>query len=342
MGQGRTTTIQREKSPRAVPLKKPAMLHRGDTIGIVAPSSTVFEEADIEFTFAWLSKLGLKYKLGKHIFDSYSDMAGADEDRAADFMAMWTDPEVQAIMPLRGGNGAVRILPLLDFASIARHNKLFVGYSDITALHIAIHQRTGLVTFYGPMAGSFYKSSYTHRYWTKAVMSTKPLGLITDPAPASVWAPKYPPNRIVIAPGKGRGRLIGGCMTLVRQLMGTPYEMDTAGKIVFLEDLAEEPHAIDRFLSQLLLAGKLQQAAGIIIAECVTCKPGDSNRNSFTLNYSVEHVLRDRLGALGIPVVYGLRFGHGTDQFTVPLGPMALLEAKDGQVRFKIEEAATH
>lgn len=326
----------------STPLVKPRALRRGDTIGIIAPSSPLFEEGEIEFAFQWLHKIGLKYKIGKHVFKSYSDYAGADEARAEDFHEIWSDPDVDAVVPLRGGNGAARILPLLDFELIRTQPKLFVGYSDITALHVPIHQRTGLITFYGPMAASFYKSSYSYHYFVKAVMSTRAIGLVTDPVPNEVWSPQYPPPRMIIAEGKAKGRLNGGCMTLIRQLEGTAYALDTRNKIVFLEDLEEEPHSVDRFLSQLLLAGKLQQAAGIMVAECISCKPGDSNRNSLPLNYSVERVLKERLGNLGIPVVYGLRFGHGKDQFTVPYGVNATLEASRSRVRLKIEGSACH
>ncbi len=321
---------------------KPRALRKGDTVGIIAPASPLFEEGEIEFTYQWLQKLGLKWKVGKHLFEKYSDFAGSDEARLEDLMTMWCDAEVDAIIPLRGGNGAARLLPLLDFELIAKNPKLFVGYSDITALLVPIHQRTGLVCFYGPMATSFFKTSYTYRYWMKAVMSNRPIGVVTDPIADRVWAPKYPPHRLVIAEGKAKARLTGGCMTVVRQLMGTPFEMETEGKIVFLEDLNEEPHQIDRFIAQLLLGGKLQKAAGIMIAECINCKPGNSHRHVLPLNYSVEAMLRERLGNLGIPVVYGMRFGHGEDQITLPLGAMASLEATKTGVRFKIEEHAAH
>lgn len=322
------------------PLVKPAVLRKGAIVAIVAPSTPPFEPDDIEFTYKWLTKLGLKYKVGKHVFDRWGDCAGTDQQRLEDFHRAWADPEVDAVLPIRGGNGAARLLPELDFDLIASNPKIFMGYSDITGLLIPIHQRTGLVTFHGP-ACSFYKSGYTHHYFQKSLMQTKPIGYITDPDPKEPWKPEYPPTRLVIAEGKARGRLVGGCMTLIRQLNGTPFEIQTAGKIVFLEDVQEEPHSIDRMLTQLLLAGKLKDAAGIAVGECVKCRPGDSGRNALPLSYSVEHVLRERLGGLGIPVVYGLRFGHGTEQFTLPLGVMASLEVSRQGVRFKIEEAAT-
>lgn len=340
----RTDSEKAKPEPRAaeaVKLIKPRALKKGDTVGIIAPSTPPFEPGDIEFTYKWLGKLGLKYKVGKHIFESWSDYAGSDEARLEDLHNLFADPEVDAILPIRGGNGAVRLLPAMKFELIKENPKILVGYSDITGLLIPIHQKTGLVTFHGPTAGSFYRSSYTYHYYVKALTRAKPIGVVTDPEASDPWRPQYPPYRLVIAEGVGRGRLIGGCMTLIRQLMGTAYEIDTKGKLVFLEDLTEEPYSIDRMLSQLLLAGKLKDAAGILVGECVDCRPGDSKRNVLPLSYSVESVLRDRLGSLGIPVVYGMRFGHGTDQFTLPIGVMASLHASSGAVRFKIEESGT-
>jgi muramoyltetrapeptide carboxypeptidase len=331
--------VLQTKPTTSTKIIKPRALRKGDTVGIIAPSNALFEQGEIEFTYQWLQKLGLKWKLGKHVFETYSEFAGSDEARLEDFMTMWCDAEVDGILPLRGGNGAARLLPWLDFELIGKHPKLFVGYSDLTALLVPIHQRTGLVTFYGPMATSFFKTSYSYHYWTKAVMSNRPIGLVTDPLPDQAWKPAYPPPRMVIAEGRGRGRLMGGCLTLIKQLQGTPFEADLTGKIVFLEDLHEEPHQIDRMITQLLYGGKLQKAAGILIGECINCKPGESQRQRFHLNNSVESILRDRLGSLGIPVVYGMRFGHGQNQFTLPIGAMATLEAKGtGAVKFKIEE----
>ncbi len=320
---------------------KPPHLRKGDTVGIIAPSSPPFEQGDLEFTFEWLQKLGFRYKIGKHILDCYSDMAGHDQERLADFHSMWADREVQAILPVRGGNGCARLLPLIDFELIRNNPKIFIGYSDLTALINPIQQQTGLVTFHGPMAGSFFRSSYTHHFFTKALTNNRPVGLVVDPLPSDNWNPKYPPARIVIAEGRGRGPLVGGCMTLVKQLMGTPFDIDTEGKILFLEDIREEPYNIDRFLTQMLLAGKLQKAKGIILAEFIDCRPGESSREVMELNHSVEFILRDRLSKLGIPVVYGMRFGHGREQFTIPIGVTASLEANRNKVRFKIEESAT-
>lgn len=339
--EAQSTTREIEEPSNETRILKARALKKGATIGIVAPSSPPFEEGDIEFTFQWLRKLGLKWKVGKHVFDRYGDVAGTDEDRLRDFHDMWQDPDVDALLPVRGGNGSVRLLDKLNYDLISRVPKIVIGYSDITGLLIPINQMTGLVTFHGPTAGSFFESPYTHHYFVKALMSSKPLGMIADPPMKDSWNPEYPPNRMVLNAGQARGRLTGGCLTLVRQLMGTPWEIDTRGKILFLEDFQEEPYNIDRMLTQLELSGKFEEAAGIIIGECASCKPGDSRRNQMRLNWSVERMLRDKFSKMNKPVVYGMRLGHSREKFVLPLGVMALLKADDKGVTFKIEESAT-
>ncbi len=328
-----------EKSSSAI--LKPKHLKKGDTVAIISPASPSFNPGELEYAIEWLAKLGLRVKLGKHIFNSYSDMAGTDDERLEDLHEAFADQSVSAIIPVRGGNGVCRLLPKLDFELIRKNPKIFIGYSDLTALINPIHQRTGLVTFHGPMACSFYKSSYSYFYFQKALMSSKPLGLIVDPIPDKLFAPKYPPPRVLIAEGKARAPLAGGCMTLIKQLMGTSYELETEGKILFLEDVSEEPHSLDAYLTQLLLSGSLQKAKGIIVGECRSCEPGGSGRLRLPLNKSIEKVFKERLSGLGIPVVYGLRLGHGDDQFSLPIGVSATLEASKGKVKFKIEEPAT-
>ncbi len=321
-------------------LIKPRSLKKGDLVGIVAPASPLDNESNIEYTLSWLGKLGLKVKLGKNIFRRHGDQAGTDQERLEDLHTLWTDPQVAAILALRGGNSSVKLLPHIDFELLKRHPKIFIGGSDITGLLVPIYQKTGLVTFYGPTANSFFDSSYTFHYFKKAIFKREPFGLIVDPIPATIWKPEYPPTRVVISEGLAHGMLTGGCLTLIHQLMGTPYEIETQGKILFIEDINEEPYAIDRMLTQLLLAQKLQNAAGIIVGACLDCRPGVGARR-FNLNHSLDAVLRDRLGNLGIPVVFGLRFGHGQDKLTLPLGVMATLQCRQKDVRFRIDEGAT-
>lgn len=326
--------------PSATRPLKPKVLKKGDTVGIITPSSAPFEPGVLQFAVDWLEKNGLKYKIGANAFKSYSSYAGSDKARAEDFNTLWADDEVAAILPFRGGAGATRILPALDFKLFAARPKIICGFSDITALLIAINQKSNLVTFHGPTLNLIFDSAYTESYFHKAVMSTAAVGLITDPPTEDAWGIDYPPPRMVICEGKAKGRLTGGCLTLIRGLMGTPWEINTEDRIVFLEDVEEEPHSIDRMITQLLLAGKFDRAAGIIIGDCAGCRPGGSKRNVFSLNMPVETILRERLGHLDIPVIYGLKIGHTVDKITLPLGAMASLTATSSGVRFKLEEAA--
>jgi muramoyltetrapeptide carboxypeptidase len=322
-------------------LVKPRVLKRGDTIGICAPASFSLEPGYMEYGLRFLKKLGLKYKLSKNISRAWGSYAGTDQERLDDLHSMFADPEVSAIMCARGGNGTVRLLPGLDFDLIGKNPKILIGFSDITGLLIPIHQQTGLVTFHGPTFGWFFKNKYSYDHFVHALMQTKPIGLVEDPKAKDEWDPPYPPPRMVLNPGSARGPLIGGCLTLISQLMGTPYQIDAAGKILFIEDIKEEPHAIDRMLTQLQLAGTFNKVRGVIIGECLDCNPGASKRNQLTLNYGLEHVLREKLSFLKVPVVYGLRFGHGDHKITLPLGVTATLDATQDDVLFRIEESAT-
>lgn len=276
------------------------------------------------------------------MFDSIGDLAGSDKDRAADLNNFFADKQIRAIIAIRGGNGSARLLPLLDWDTIASNPKIIMGYSDITALLLAIHQRTGLVTFHGPTASSFFESPYTFEYFQKAVMQKEPIGEIGDPKPKE-WAPDYPPTRTILNGGQAVGTLTGGCLTLIKQLMGTRYEIDTKNKILFIEDVSEEPHSIDRMLTQLDLAGKFDHIKGLIIGECVGCKPGASKRERMALNMSIEKIFKSKFSNFHAPVVYGMRLGHSSEKMTLPLGLKARLVAnKDKQssnVVLSIEEA---
>ncbi|MBP9089801.1 LD-carboxypeptidase [bacterium] len=326
-------------------MQKPRVLKKGDTVGIIAPSSPQFEPGNLKFATDWLTKMGLHFKIGANSTKSYSSYAGSDSARAEDLHTLWSDDAITAVLPMRGGAGASRILPKLDFSLFAQKPKILVGFSDITALLIAINQKSNLVTFHGPTVGLMFETAYTHSYYQKAIMSTAAIGLVADP-PSEVWGSDYPPTRMVIAEGKGRGLLTGGCLTLIRGLMGTPYEIDCADRIVFLEDVDEEPHNIDRILTQMILAGKFDRARGVIIGDCSGCRPGGSKRNILPLNSSLEVILREHFSQLGIPVIYGLKLGHTPDKVTLPLGVMASLNvtastsSSSSSVRFKIEEAA--
>lgn len=306
---------------------KPKRLCLGDTIGVVAPASS----GDLELTMAgirWLRTQGFQVQLGKTVEQTVGFLAGTDADRAADINTMFASPLIDGIFCLRGGYGTMRLLELLDYECIRTHPKVFLGYSDITALHNSIGQRTGLVTFHGPMVASDMGkglSDYTWDYFLRAVMANKPLGLINNP-------PLLPPP-VFITSGTAQGYLTGGNLSLIVSTLGTPYEIDTRGKILCLEEVGEAPYRIDRMLTQLLLAGKLQETAGIVIAVCADCDQDDPP------NFTLEEVLRERLGELNKPVLYNLYFGHTEEKATLPLGVKAILAADIGGL--KVLETAT-
>lgn len=330
-------------SSETLALVKPSLLKKGDKIAIAAPSSPSFEEGKLEFALKRFSELGLVPVLGEHLFDSLGDLAGCDKDRASDLNKFFADKNIKAIFAIRGGNGSARLLPMLDWELIKANPKIIIGYSDITALLLAIHQETGLVTFHGPTASSFFESPYTYEYFLKALMQKDPIGEIGDPKEKE-WAPDYPPSRMILTGGQAVGALTGGCLTLIKQLMGTRYEIDTRNKILFIEDVSEEPHSIDRMITQLDLAGKFDHIKGLIIGECVGCKPGASKRERMTLNMSIESIFKNRFSNFHAPVVYGMRLGHSSEKMTLPLGVKARLVAnqssKSSKVSLSILEAA--
>jgi muramoyltetrapeptide carboxypeptidase len=304
-------------APRA-PIK-PARLQPGQTIGLIAPSGPV-SATMLESIMEQLTKLGYKYKLGLHVRERYGYLAGSDAQRAADLNAAFADPEVDAIFALRGGYGGTRILSRLDYTTIRRNPKIFIGYSDITAFHTAFHQRTGLVTFHGPV-GNLKYTDFTQPYVWEAL--TNPAGgrvLQHSAINTTKDDPVY--RREVITPGRAQGRLVGGNLTLLAAMAGTPYALkDVKGKILFMEEVEEKPYRVDRMLTQLMQTVDLRTCAGIALGIFEGCgvKPGDS---SLTLH----DTLRDRLGGLGVPVFYGYSFGHIPNQFTLPVGVEAEMD----------------
>ncbi|MDQ3281951.1 MAG: LD-carboxypeptidase [Acidobacteriota bacterium] len=309
---------------------KPKRLAPGDTVALVLPATAVFEADEIAFAKEQLEAIGLKVAIGPHAYDRHGYFAGRDRDRADDLNRMFADDAIAGIVCYTGGWGSPRVLPYLDYDLIARNPKVLIGYSDITALLNAIHQRTGLVTFHGPVGSSTFEP-YTLENFRRVVMTPEAAGTVALPA-------KKPndlvdrTNRIVrIAPGKASGRLAGGNLTMLASLMGTPYEIDTNGAILLLEDIREDLYRIDRMLTQLALAGKFDKAAGIAFGRCTECSYKGPT-------FSLEEILRDRFGSGGKPAVSGLSFGHIEQKLTLPIGINATLDASAGTL--SIDEAA--
>jgi muramoyltetrapeptide carboxypeptidase len=303
---------------------KPPRLRTNSLIGLVAPASGPPDTSHLERGRRSLERLGFRVRLGRHLLNSHGYLAGPDEVRAEDLNEMFADETVEAIFCIRGGYGTSRLLPLLDWSALKRGPKIILGYSDITALELAILKEIGLVTFYGPMvttemAGTFRQEDRERMLdvLTK-VHPPKPIGAATEED-----------GPTVICPGSATGPLIGGCLSVLLSLLGTPYEPDLDGAILFLEDIDEEPYRLDRYLTQLRLSGKLNTVAGVALGQFVNCEPR-RERSSFPVSLSCRQVLQDRLGDLSVPVLSGLGFGHGERKATLPQGVAAALDAQRG------------
>lgn len=311
------------------PLKlKPRPLQEGQAIGIPAPAGPVNRE-QLEYTASIFESWGYRVVFGEHIFERHGYLAGSDFDRAADLNAMFRDGNVHAIICARGGYGSPRLLDLLDYDAIRTHPKIFLGYSDVTALHLAISRKTGLVTFHGPMAMADPKKGmpeFNAGWMQRALTETAPLGEIANPAGG--------PAVCSLVGGKASGELVGGNLSLICSTLGTPYEIDTRGKLLFIEDVDEAPYRMDRMLTQLVLAGKIRDAVGVVFGESVGCEMGEEGKPSLTLEDVIEEVLVPQ----GKPLIYGLACGHGEFKATLPIGVMATLDAD--REKFYIEEAA--
>jgi len=318
LGRGQKTSMQ--KISRKI--IKPKRLSAGDTIGIIAPASGA-EKEKFDAAVAMFEAMGYKTKVGKYARGDRGIFSGTDKERLHDLMWAFTDKDVDAVWCIRGGDGAPRILPDIDFDVIKKNPKIFVGYSDITSLHVAISQATGLVTFHGPGASSTF-SDYTKPHvfdlLTGAAAPYK-IELADANREKGKQAPLFQTE--TITKGKCRGKLIGGNLSLLAALAGTPYALrDLKGKILFIEDVNERPYRIDRMLTQLRQSADLKSLAGVALGIFDGCEPPAGKPSQ-----TAQDVIKDRLGDLGVPVVYGLSFGHIRDQCTLPVGTEAELDA---------------
>jgi len=312
---------------------RPRRLRPGATVGVVAPSSMVAESMPVEIARESLEALGLRVRMGAYTRARYGYFSGRDEERADDVNEMFRDPEVDAVFALRGGWGAARILPLLDWEAIAANPKILLGYSDVTALLLAVHARTGLVTFHGPMGISRWTRFPVEHL--RSVLFRAEAPTLANPTGADDTLVQTQ-NRIqTIRPGRARGRLLGGNLTVLSALVGSPYLPDWDGAILFLEDVDEAVYRVDRMLTHLRLAGVLDRIGGFVFGRCTGCNPG-AGFGSLTL----EEVFRDHIAPLGIPAWTGAMIGHITDQWTVPVGAEAEIDASRGTIRL-LEPAVT-
>ena len=305
----------------------PNGLSVGDTIGIVSPASAIFETEPYEIAVESFEAMGLKVKLGEFVNDRFGHLGGTDAERAKEFNDMFRDPDVKAVIALRGGSGAARILDMIDYKVIAKNPKIFIGYSDITALHLAIYAKTGLVTFHGPLAVSTWnKFSYSI---FKQILFDKQALLLENPKDIGDNLTQVT-NRIrTISPGKAQGVLLGGNLSVLTGIMGSEYfPSQWENKILYLEDIGEQIYAVDRMMSQLKLGGVLDKISGFVFGKCTSCEPG-SGYGSFTLEEVIDHYIKP----LNIPAYSGAMFGHISDNSTIPNGLLAEINADNGTIQ---------
>jgi muramoyltetrapeptide carboxypeptidase len=304
------------------PLIKPPRLRRGDVVGLIAPGGYT-SDAAIDKAVQHIESLGFRVKLGTYLRDVWGNYGGTVAARIADLHAMFRDPEVKAIWAIRGGSGCISLLRHLDYRLIRTHPKILLGYSDITALHLAIHRHAGLVTFHGPVASST-PSDYATEHLLAVLM--EPRGSYTIPMSAendrrALEEPWYATR--TVHEGVATGPLIGGNLSLVSALAGTPYAADFTGSLLFIEEVNEEPYRIDRWMTQLDLAVGFDKAAAIMIGICENCGPqGDGP--SLTLDETFDVHLQP----LRVPAVTGYSFGHIRNQFTIPVGVWGRLDTE--------------
>ena len=296
-------------------LQKPKRLEPGDTIGIVAPSFKC-PNKNLADGLEHLKELGYKIKMRPGLNKGWGYMADTDKNKANDIMKMFTDPKVDAIICTRGGWGSMKLWSMLDWKTISRNPKIFSGFSDITSLHIALNQKGNMLSFHGPMAGSCLYgrvTQYTEKLFWRVLSDSEPLGEL--PLPGNKKLTK-------INGGKATGILAGGNISLVAASMGTPFQVNFKGKILFLEEVGERIYCLDRYFSQIFQSGAIKGVKGLILGEFLDCKP-DKSKNDFTINQIIEQYFKP----LRIPILADLPFGHGKQNAVMPVGLRVTLDA---------------
>jgi muramoyltetrapeptide carboxypeptidase len=294
----------------------------GGTIGVAAPASPYDSRSEVLRGVEWWESQGYRVKLAEHVYARDDYVAGDAKDRAADVNALFADPEVDVVQALQGGYGSAQTIPYLDFDAIGASPKPLVGFSDITALHVSIRQRTGMPTVYGNGLVGVGSAEAT------AFARERLLAVLTGDATGPVPPNPDDPYVRAIRGGKVTAPLVGGCLWLLMQTMGTPWELDLDGAIFFFEDYKAPPYYVDGMLTQLKHAGKLDGVVGVVVGEMEGCDWGDLRPASdWARSRSLEDVLEEHLEPLGVPVLYRLPLGHGKHLAALPLGVRYTLDA---------------
>ena len=304
---------------------KPKRLKSGATIGLVTPSGPITEQ-QLEKTVQNIEGLGFKLAYNRtRLLAKKGYLAGRDISRADEINRMFDNEQIDGIWAVRGGYGATRILDMLNYKVIRQNPKVFIGYSDITAIHQAIFKKTNLVSFHGPVGASEF-TDYTKKYVMQLISETSSTVKIEHSAQNEMLEDNTY-SSYVINSGIAEGQLIGGNLTLAASLVGTPYDVSYKNKLVFLEDIGETPYRIDRMITQMISAGKFDNIKGIILGVFLDCETKEFN-NSLTL----KEMFQDRFSRFNIPIIYGMSFGHISNQFTLPLGIKARLNTEDKSI----------
>jgi muramoyltetrapeptide carboxypeptidase len=300
---------------------KPKRLPETATLGLVAPASPIYAPADFDRMINSLTELGYNLVIGDHVRDRSGYLAGSDVDRVSDLHAMFSDKTIDGILCTRGGYGSNRILELIDFDVIANNPKPFIGFSDITSLHLAIYKHTGLVTFHGPVGKSDW-NEYTVESWNSILHKTeKPLYEV----------PEDQEDSFIISSGTSSGKLLGGNLTVLTSLLGSDFLPSFEDSILFLEDVGEDVYRVDRMFSQLQLSGILDQINGLVFGKCTNCS---ESSNSLSLKEVLDHYI----SPLNIPAFYGAMISHEEQNLTIPVGIQATIDADKKTI--KILESA--
>lgn len=304
---------------------KPDRLKRGDLIGIISPASTPDDLSKIEKGVKYLESLGYRTEIGKNVGKNRGYLAGTDDQRIEDLHYMFASKNIKAVFCVRGGYGAPRLLDKINYSLIRKHPKIFVGYSDITVLQMAFLKKAGLVTFAGPMVAVDFArdeiSKYTEEFFWDTVTYTKKRGKIVLPGEEKLFSL----NR-----SKGKGIIVGGNLALLMSLAGTQFFPDLKGKILFIEDIGEQPYRVDRMINHLKLLDSFKTLRGIILGDFSDCNETDVTKRTLTLNDVIEDYFR----GLKIPVIYNFPHGHIRDMVTIPFGINVNVNASKGLVEF--------
>ena len=318
--------LQAPLTPAAAVPSRPRRLTQGDTVAMVGPASATFLRMELDIARESLEALGLQVRLGEHLRDRHGYLAGNDRARAADINQFFADPSIRAVLPIRGGWGSSRLLPYLDFDTIRRNPKIVLGYSDITALLLAIQARANLVTFHGPNGMGRWDAWSVD--FVRRVLFNAEAVTFENPRTKGEFLAQTEDRTQTIVPGVARGRLLGGNLTVLTAMLGSPYLPSWDGCILFLEDVNEDLYRIDRMLTSLSLAGVLRKIRGFVFGTCDECEPGEGY-GSLTL----EEVLDDHIRPLNVPFWRGAMIGHSIPQFTLPVGMEVEVDAARGAIR---------